>query len=151
MFGILTRGQVTYNIVLDLTCPYNLTKAREIFNQGIKLGFYTRLFKSNNDNSYIEIDLHFLSVGAAITATLWWFDECIIPNISTVKTMHIITGYGKSRMENIVKKENTYAKLGIAKHVRKVLDLLQLKEIKQSNMGMVKVCVETFSEGVDKK
>merc|ERR1712151_1380809 len=117
-----------------------MIKAKEIFQKGVQDGLYARLFKSDDDKSYFEIDLHFLSVGAAITSILWWFDEIVIPHFTTAransKTIHIITGYGKSRMENIVKKENNYAKQGIAKHVRKVLDLLNLKEIPQHNMGM---------------
>lgn len=146
----LEKDLVAYNTVLDLTCPYDMEKAREIFQQGVQHGLYARLFKSDDNNSYFEIDLHFLSVGAAITAILCWFDEFVIPHFTTTdpnsKTIHIITGYGKSRMENIVKKENTYAKQGIAKHVRKVLELLNLKEIPQHNIGMVKLCTETFQK-----
>ena len=46
-----------------------MEKAREIFQQGVQHGLYARLFKSDDNNSYFEIDLHFLSVGAGMYLT----------------------------------------------------------------------------------
>ena len=94
------RDVVTYNAVLDAVCS-QIQLGRELFQEGVKEGFYARV--SRLGNHWFELDLHFLSLGGGEIALGWWFEECLVPymkdaeKLKEVKSISIVTGYGKTR------------------------------------------------------
>ena len=52
--------------------------AKQIFLEGINIGYFAKIAMIGE--KYANIDLHFLSLGAAETAVLWWFEDFLIPH-----------------------------------------------------------------------
>lgn len=54
-------------------------------------------------SQWLELDLHFLSLGGGEIALGWWFEECLVPylvntsKLEAVQSISIVTGYGKVR------------------------------------------------------
>ena len=102
--GRVKRDFVTYNAVLDaVVCggSDNTKLARELFREGLARGFYSKV--SRLGKHWLELDLHFLSLGGGEAALGWWFEECLVPylgdsdKLAEVKSIDIVTGYGRSR------------------------------------------------------
>ena len=70
------KDVVTYNAVLDAVCS-QVKLARKLFQQGVERGFYARV--SRLGTQWLELDLHFLSLGGGEVALGWWFEECLVP------------------------------------------------------------------------
>ena len=68
---------------------------------GVERGFYARV--SRLGTQWLELDLHFLSLGGGEIALGWWFEECLVPylvntsKLEAVQSISIVTGYGKVR------------------------------------------------------
>jgi hypothetical protein len=94
------RDVVTYNAVLDAVSS-EIRLGRLLFEEGVKQGFYARV--SRLAKHWFELDLHFLSLGGGEIALGWWFEECLVPylmnteKLKDVKSISIVTGYGKTR------------------------------------------------------
>jgi pentatricopeptide repeat protein len=96
-----SKDVVTYNAILDaVSC--NVPLARKLFQEGVERGFYARV--SRLGTQWLELDLHFLSLGGGEIALGWWFEVCLVPylgnssKLAAVKSIDIVTGYGKTRM-----------------------------------------------------
>jgi hypothetical protein len=100
------RDVVTHNAVLDAVRT-NVPLARDIFHEGVKIGFYAKV--SRLGEHWLELDLHFLSIGGGEIAMCWWFEECLVPylcnstKLEKVKAINIVTGYGKTRKREVRK------------------------------------------------
>jgi len=70
------RDVVTYNAVLDAVSS-QVSLGRQLFQEGVKAGFYNRV--SRVAKNFLELDLHFLSLGGGEIALSWWFEECLTP------------------------------------------------------------------------
>jgi pentatricopeptide repeat protein len=95
------RDVVTFNAVLDAVAS-QVQLGRMLFEEGVKQGFYARV--SRLAKHWFELDLHFLSLGGGEIATGWWFEVCLVPylgnqceKLKDVKSISIVTGYGKTR------------------------------------------------------
>jgi pentatricopeptide repeat protein len=95
------RDVVTFNAVLDAVAS-QVQLGRMLFEEGVKQGFYARV--SRLAKHWFELDLHFLSLGGGEIAMGWWFEVCLVPylvnkceKLKEVKSISIVTGYGKTR------------------------------------------------------
>jgi len=144
----VARDVVTYNAVLDAVCP-NVKLARKLFEEGVKKGFYARV--SRLGKQWWELDLHFLSLGGGEIALGWWFEECLVPylvnnsKLAAVKSINIVTGYGKTRMRGARHGDD-----GMRKRVRGMLRYMKVKEQEQPNRGRVQIDKEAFTKEVSK-
>jgi hypothetical protein len=116
---------------------------------GVQKGFYSRV--SRLGNQWLELDVHFLSLGGGEIALGWWFEECIIPYLSSpsklaeVKSIDIVTGYGKTRMRGIRHGDD-----GMRKRVRAMLKFMNIEEIEQPNKGRIHIDKESLIREVGK-
>ena len=88
---------------------------------------------------WLELDLHFLSLGGGEVALQWWFEECLVPyfnseKLAAVKTVHIVTGYGKTRWRGAREGDD-----GMRKRIRAMLGFMNIHEFEQPNKGRIHI------------
>jgi pentatricopeptide repeat protein len=131
------KDVVTYNAVLDAVSS-QITLGRRLFEEGIEKGFYAQV--SRVGKHWLELDLHFLSLGGGEIALGWWFEECLVPflldtsKLDSVQTITIVTGYGKTRTRGRRQYND-----GMKKRVLAMLRFMNIQELKQDNEGRVRV------------
>lgn len=131
------RDVVTYNAVLDAVCS-QVDLAEQIFHEGVGRGFYAKV--SRLGTQWLELDLHFLSLGGGETALRWWFEKCLVPylgdskELASVKSIDIVTGYGKTRARGARKGDDS-----MRKRVRAMLSFMNVCEVVQPNLGRIHI------------
>ncbi|KAL7504245.1 hypothetical protein ACHAXN_001929 [Cyclotella atomus] len=144
----IKRDVVTYNAVLDAVYS-QLDLAKQIFHEGVERGFYAKV--SRLGTQWLELDLHFLSLGGGETALRWWFEECLVPylgnskELASVKSIDIVTGYGKTRSRGARKGDD-----GMRKRVRAMLSFMNLTEVEQPNLGRIHINKEALAREVER-
>ncbi|KAL7463575.1 hypothetical protein ACHAXS_003971 [Conticribra weissflogii] len=144
----IKRDVVTYNAVLDAVCS-QVDLAKQIFHEGVERGFYAKV--SRLGTQWLELDLHFLSLGGGETALRWWFEECLVPylgdsnELASVKSIDIVTGYGKTRARGARKGDD-----GMRKRVRAMLSFMNVHEIEQPNLGRIHIDKDALMKEVDR-
>merc|ERR1719356_2293499 len=140
------RDVVTYNAVLDAVCS-RADLAEHIFHEGVERGFYAKV--SRLGTQWLELDLHFLSLGGGETALRWWFQKCLLPylgdsrELATVRSIDIVTGYGKTRSRAARKGDDS-----MRKRVRAMLSFMNVREVEQSNLGRIHIDKDRLLEEV---
>jgi hypothetical protein len=115
----------------------------------VERGFYAKV--SRLGTQWLELDLHFLSLGGGETALRWWFEECLVPylgnskELATVKSIDIVTGYGKTRSRGARKGDD-----GMRKRVRAMLSFMNLTEVEQPNLGRIHIDKEVLMREVER-
>ena len=126
-----------------------LDLAKQIFHEGVERGFYAKV--SRLGTQWLELDLHFLSLGGGETALRWWFEECLVPylgsskELATVKSIDIVTGYGKTRSRGARKGDD-----GMRKRVRAMLSFMNISEVEQPNLGRIHINKDALSREVER-
>jgi len=144
----IKRDVVTYNAVLDAVCS-QVDLAKQIFHEGVERGFYAKV--SRLGTQWLELDLHFLSLGGGETALRWWFEECLVPylgdskELASVKSIDIVTGYGKTRARGARKGDD-----GMRKRVRAMLSFMNVHEIEQPNLGRIHIDKDALMKEVER-
>ena len=134
--------------VLDAVCS-QIRLGRDLFTVGVERGFYAKV--SRLGESWFELDLHFLSLGGGEIALGWWFEECLVPylqntdKLASVKSISIVTGYGKTRTRG-----RRHGDDGMRKRCKAMLSFMNIKEHDQSNLGRIHVDKESLIEEVRK-
>jgi pentatricopeptide repeat protein len=132
------RDVVTYNAVLDAVATPQPELGRKLFHEGIEKGFYARVSRIGQE--WLELDVHFLSLGGGEIALVWWFEECLRPyledtsKLESVKSIAIVTGYGKTRAKGARMNDD-----GMRKRVAAMLECMDLKESPQPNKGRIHI------------
>lgn len=109
-----------------------------MFSEGVEKGFYARV--SRLGTQWLELDLHFLSLGGGEIALGWWFEECLVPylvntsKLEAVQSISIVTGYGKTRLRGARQGDD-----GMRKRVRAMLKYMNIQETPQPNRGRVHI------------
>lgn len=144
----VVRDVVSFNAVLDAVCS-EVKLGRRLFELGIEKGFYARV--SRLGTQWLELDLHFLSLGGGEIALGWWFEECLVPylvntsKLEAVKSIDIVTGYGKTRMRGVRHGDD-----GMRKRVRAMLRFMAIEEVDQPNKGRIHIDKEALIKEVKK-
>lgn len=144
----VVRDIVTYNAILDSVWS-QFKLSREIFRDGIEHGFYSKVYRSESDR--LELDLHFLSLGAGEAALGWWFEEGLVPYLGNrkkllaIKFIDIVTGYGKSRLR-AARQDND----GMKNRLKAMLTFMNIHEIEQPNKGRIRVDKKALMQEWDK-
>lgn len=139
---------VSFNAVLDAVSS-QVQLGRRLFELGIEKGFYARV--SRLGTQWLELDLHFLSLGGGEIALGWWFEECLVPylvntsKLAAVTSIDIVTGYGKTRMRGVRHGDD-----GMRKRVRAMLEFMGIVEIDQPNKGRIHIDKEALIREVQK-
>ena len=139
---------VSFNAVLDAVSSQVLL-GRRLFELGIEKGFYARV--SRLGTQWLELDLHFLSLGGGEIALGWWFEDCLVPylmntsKLAAVTSIDIVTGYGKTRMRGVRHGDD-----GMRKRVRAMLEFMGIVEIDQPNKGRIHIDKEALIREVQK-
>jgi len=134
--AMVKRDVVTYNSVLDAVASPQPDLGRKLFKEGIEKGFYARVSRIGQE--WLELDVHFLSLGGGEIALAWWFEECLGPfledpsKLESVKSIAIVTGYGKTRARGARMNDD-----GMRKRVAAMLECMGLKESPQPNKGRI--------------
>lgn len=142
----VARDVVTYNAVLDAVCP-QVQLGRKLFKEGVDKGFYARV--SRLGTQWLELDLHFLSLGGGEIALGWWFEECLVPylintsKLEAVQSISIVTGYGKTRSRGARMNDD-----GMRLRVRAMLKYMEIQETPQPNKGRIHIDKEALIEVV---
>lgn len=133
----VARDVVTYNAVLDAVCS-QVQLGRKLFKEGVEKGFYARV--SRLGTQWLELDLHFLSLGGGEIALGWWFEECLVPylintsKLEAVQSISIVTGYGKTRSRGARMNDD-----GMRLRVRAMLKYMEIHETAQPNKGRIHI------------
>mmetsp|Transcript_105450 Transcript_105450/g.303248 ORF Transcript_105450/g.303248 Transcript_105450/m.303248 type:complete len:632 (-) Transcript_105450:58-1953(-) len=144
----VARDVVTYNAVLDAVCS-QIELGRQLFKEGVEKGFYSRV--SRLGTQWLELDLHFLSLGGGEIALGWWFEECLVPylvntsKLEAVQSISIVTGYGKTRSRGARLNDD-----GMRLRVRAMLKYMSISEISQPNKGRIHINKAELIEEVQK-
>jgi hypothetical protein len=131
---------------LDAVCS-QVDLAEKIFHEGVSRGFYAKV--SRLGTQWLELDLHFLSLGGGETALRWWFEKCLVPylgdsnELASVKSIDIVTGYGKTRARGMRKGDDS-----MRKRVRAMLSYMNVSEIVQPNLGRIHIDKQALVEEV---
>ena len=118
--------------------PHKSSLAATLFKEGVERGFYARV--SRLGAQWLELDLHFLSLGGGEIALGWWFEECLVPYLSntskleSVQTISIVTGYGKTRSRGARLNDD-----GMRLRVRAMLKYMNTQEAPQPNKGRIHI------------
>ena len=105
---------------------------------GVELGFYSRV--SRLGAQWLELDLHFLSLGGGEIALGWWFEECLVAylvntsKLEAVQSISIVTGYGKTRTRGSRLNDD-----GMRLRVKAMLNYMNIKETPQPNKGRIHI------------
>ena len=116
---------------------------------GVEKGFYAKV--SRLGEHWFELDLHFLSLGGGEIALGWWFEDCLVPylkdtsKLETVKSISIVTGYGKTRTRG-----RRHGDDGMRKRCKAMLRFMNIKENEQTNAGRIHVDKESLIEEVNR-
>ena len=147
----IAKDIVTYNALLD-SIYFHVKLARNIFKEGHKKGFYSDMTKVDEKRpERLQIDLHFLSLGAGEVALGWWFEECLksffgnMKQLSVVEIIEVITGHGKSRWRGVRDGDD-----GMKKRARDVMKFMNIVEVHQPNQGRIRVDMEFLKKEVQK-
>ena len=137
---------VTYNAVIDATSDHYEDISKSLFLEGLKKGFYSRVSRIGDNSKWLELDLHFLSLGGGEVGCRWWFEDCLVPymkddKLKNCKSIDIVTGYGRGRYRG-VRAEND----GMYKRIMTMLDNMGIKVIDQPNKGRIQIDVASFLE-----
>jgi pentatricopeptide repeat protein len=133
----VARDVVTYNAVLDAVSS-QIQLGRKLFKEGVEKGFYARV--SRLGSQWLELDLHFLSLGGGEIALGWWFEECLVPylmnasKLEAMQSISIVTGYGKTRSRGARMNDD-----GMRLRVRAMLNYMNIKESPQPNKGRIHI------------
>jgi pentatricopeptide repeat protein len=133
----VARDVVTYNAVLDAVSS-QVELGRSLFKEGVEKGFYSRV--SRLGTQWLELDLHFLSLGGGEIALGWWFEECLVPylvntsKLEAVQSISIVTGYGKTRSRGARMNDD-----GMRLRVKAMLKYMNIKEAPQPNKGRIHI------------
>mmetsp|Transcript_26325 Transcript_26325/g.72362 ORF Transcript_26325/g.72362 Transcript_26325/m.72362 type:complete len:1102 (-) Transcript_26325:190-3495(-) len=133
----VSKDVVTYNAVLDAVSS-QVELGRRLFKEGVERGFYARV--SRLGNQWLELDLHFLSLGGGEIALGWWFEECLVPylintsKLEAVRSISIVTGYGKTRSRGARMNDD-----GMRLRVRAMLKYMDIHETPQPNKGRIHI------------
>lgn len=144
----MKRDVVTYNAVLDAVCS-QVDLAEQIFHEGVGRGFYAKV--SRLGTQWLELDLHFLSLGGGETALRWWFEKCLVPylgnskELASVKSIDIVTGYGKTRARGARKGDDS-----MRKRVRAMLSFMNVCEVVQPNLGRIHIDKQALMKEVER-
>lgn len=101
-------------------------------------GFYARV--SRLGSQWLELDLHFLSLGGGEIALGWWFEECLVPylvntsKLEAVQSISIVTGYGKTRSRGARMNDD-----GMRLRVKAMLKYMGIQETPQPNKGRIHI------------
>lgn len=123
--------------------------AEKIFHEGVSRGFYAKV--SRLGTQWLELDLHFLSLGGGETALRWWFEKCLVPylgnskELAMVKSIDIVTGYGKTRARGMRKGDDS-----MRKRVRAMLSFMKVSEVTQPNLGRIHIDKEALMREVER-
>jgi len=140
----LNQDVVTYNAILDATCARQ-DVARKLFQEGISKGYYSKLSRLGKE--WLELDLHFLSLGAGEVALGWWLEEGILPvlresdALAEVKSIGIVTGYGRTRLRGERDRGD-----GLRKRVQAQLEFMHIEEEERPNKGRVHILPKSLIE-----
>jgi len=144
----VAKDVVTYNAVLDAVSS-QIELGRRLFKEGVEKGFYARV--SRLGTQWLELDLHFLSLGGGEIALGWWFEECLVPylvntsKLEAVQSISIVTGYGKTRSRGARMNDD-----GMRLRVRAMLKCMDIHEMQQPNKGRIHIDKSTLIEVVKK-
>jgi len=144
----VVKDVVSYNAVLDAVST-QVPLARRLFKEGVERGFYARV--SRLGTQWLELDLHFLSLGGGEIALGWWFEECLVPylvnssKLAAVKSIDIVTGYGKTRMRGVRHGDD-----GMRKRVKAMLHFMEIAEVDQPNQGRIHIDKEALMQTVQR-
>eukprot|EP00533_Pseudo-nitzschia_delicatissima_P000321 CAMPEP_0116104202 /NCGR_PEP_ID=MMETSP0327-20121206/14318_1 /TAXON_ID=44447 /ORGANISM="Pseudo-nitzschia delicatissima, Strain B596" /LENGTH=1065 /DNA_ID=CAMNT_0003596415 /DNA_START=80 /DNA_END=3277 /DNA_ORIENTATION=- len=133
----VSKDVVTYNAVLDAVSS-QVELGRRLFKEGVEKGFYARV--SRLGTQWLELDLHFLSLGGGEIALGWWFEECLVPylintsKLEAVQSISIVTGYGKTRSRGARMNDD-----GMRLRVRAMLKYMDIHETPQPNKGRIHI------------
>lgn len=145
----VAKDVVTYNAVLDAVSS-QVELGRRLFKEGVEKGFYARV--SRLGTQWLELDLHFLSLGGGEIALGWWFEECLVPylvntsKLEAVQSISIVTGYGKTRSRGARMNDD-----GMRLRVRAMLKYMDIHETPQPNKGRIHIDKEALIKVVKKK
>lgn len=109
-----------------------------ITSLGVERGFYAKV--SRLGTQWLELDLHFLSLGGGEVALQWWLEECLVPyladspKLQAVKSIDIVTGYGKTRSRGARQGDD-----GMRKRIRAMLGYMNIQETEQYNKGRIHI------------
>jgi hypothetical protein len=115
----------------------------------VERGFYARV--SRLGAQWLELDLHFLSLGGGEIALGWWFEECLVPylvntsKLEAVQSISIVTGYGKTRSRGARLNDD-----GMRLRVRAMLKYMNINETPQPNKGRIHINKQELVEEVKK-
>lgn len=118
---------------------------RDIFEEGIELGVYNNV--SRKGQKWMELDLHSLSLGAGEIAVCWWFDNHVVPHLQDADIVKILFVTGRGRSRDRVRR---YGDDGMRLRCRALLGFLGIKELSQSNMGLIDVEKRTLMNEVQR-
>jgi hypothetical protein len=116
---------------------------------GVDKGFYSRV--SRLGAQWLELDLHFLSLGGGEIALGWWFEECLVPylmntsRLEAVQSISIVTGYGKTRSRGARMNDD-----GMRLRVGSMLTFMKIQEAPQPNKGRIHINKTALVEEVKK-
>lgn len=133
---------------VDAVCS-QVDLAEKIFHEGVGRGFYAKV--SRLGTQWFELDLHFLSLGGGETALRWWFEKCLVPylgdskELSSVKSIDIVTGYGKTRSRVVRKGDDS-----MRKRVRAMLSFMNVCEVVQPNLGRIHIDKQALIKEVER-
>ena len=145
---IIIENSLIFFLVLDAVCS-QIQLGRKLFKVGVERGFYAKV--SRLGEQWFELDLHFLSLGGGEIALGWWFEECLVPyltdtdKLATVKSISIVTGYGKTRTRG-----RRHGDDGMRKRCRAMLRFMGITESDQPNLGRIHIHKENLIEAVNK-
>ncbi|CAJ1933788.1 unnamed protein product [Cylindrotheca closterium] len=131
------RDVVTYNAVLDAVSS-QIALGRGLFKEGVEKGFYARVSRLGKE--WLELDLHFLSLGGGEIALGWWFEDCLVPylintsRLEAVQSISIVTGYGKTRSRGARVNDD-----GMRLRVKAMLQFMNIEETPQPNKGRIHI------------
>jgi hypothetical protein len=120
-----------------------------MFSTGVEKGFYARV--SRLGSQWLELDLHFLSLGGGEIALGWWFEECLVPylvntsKLEAVQSISIVTGYGKTRSRGARMNDD-----GMRLRVKAMLKHMSIKETPQPNKGRIHINKQELIDEVKK-
>lgn len=110
-------------------------------------GFYARV--SRLGSQWLELDLHFLSLGGGEIALGWWFEDCLVPylvntsKLEAVQSISIVTGYGKTRSRGARMNDD-----GMRLRVKAMLKYMNINEKIQPNKGRIHIDKDALIEEV---
>ena len=140
----LKQDVVTYNAILDATCARQ-DVARKLFQEGISKGYYAKVSRLGKE--WLELDLHFLSLGAGEVALGWWLEEGILPilresdALAELKSIGVVTGYGRTRLRGERDRGD-----GMRKRVQAQLQFMHIDEEENPNKGRVHISPKSLIE-----